>query len=215
MTEQILDEGSHSLEANKVQTRWIWLRNGIIFSFSMLFIYWVASALWALFMFREIGSAGSSGFDPDSGPGLFRNFSFLPYYILIPYFLAFLGQIFYIVMHCVLVFKMWQILPQEYRKTSPGLAVGLLFIPLFNFFWIFRAHYSLAKGIGQYSDDHNLGINPSKDIALSWCILICCSIIPILNILTLLAALILYFVMMIRLKNASRQLANSLDKLAM
>ncbi len=63
----------------------------------------------------------------------------------------------------ILLFKGWKAIPKKYARTSPGMAVGFLFIPFFNFYWVFVAFYGWcadagrtlkskgAKGIHSYS----------------------------------------------------------------
>lgn len=47
--------------------------------------------------------------------------------------------------HFVVLYRAWSLIPVDQRSTSPAKAVGLLFIPLFNFYWIFRAYWCLAQ----------------------------------------------------------------------
>ena len=43
-------------------------------------------------------------------------------------------------------YSCWKALPGKYRATTPGRALGFLFIPLFNFYWPFVSFPSLATG---------------------------------------------------------------------
>ena len=43
--------------------------------------------------------------------------------------------------------KLWSLIPVHKAKTTPGKAVGFLFIPLFNIYWNFIAIYGLAKAL--------------------------------------------------------------------
>lgn len=40
---------------------------------------------------------------------------------------------------CVLVHKMWSAVQDGQEPTTPGRAVGLLFVPFYNLYWVFRA----------------------------------------------------------------------------
>jgi hypothetical protein len=67
-----------------------------------------------------------------------------------PIYIAFiyLGSIFSIsafIILVVLLYKMWKILPSELARTTPGKAVGFLFIPIFNFYWNFQAIWGWTK----------------------------------------------------------------------
>ncbi|MCF7927476.1 MAG: hypothetical protein K9L68_00155 [Spirochaetales bacterium] len=50
-------------------------------------------------------------------------------------------------------YKNWSILPENLRATTPGRAVGFLFIPIFNFYWIFVSFVGLWKGLNRYAPD--------------------------------------------------------------
>jgi len=43
------------------------------------------------------------------------------------------------------VYKMWSALQDGKASTSPGMAVGFLFVPVFNFYWSFRVFYGFAR----------------------------------------------------------------------
>lgn len=46
----------------------------------------------------------------------------------------------------ILHYRCWHALPVEYRSTSPGKAVGYLFIPFYNLYWAFISLVKLADG---------------------------------------------------------------------
>src|SRR5688572_19301652 len=45
--------------------------------------------------------------------------------------------LFSMIANLVMIYKMWAALPPSHARTSPGKAVGLLFVPLFNIYWMF------------------------------------------------------------------------------
>jgi len=51
-----------------------------------------------------------------------------------------------IIFGSILHYQCWHALPIEYRATSPGKAVGYLFIPVFNLYWVFVSWVKLADG---------------------------------------------------------------------
>ncbi|MCX6875356.1 MAG: DUF4339 domain-containing protein [Verrucomicrobia bacterium] len=69
--------------------------------------------------------------------------------------------------------RLWSYLRHGLPRTTPGKAVGLLFVPLFNYYWIFVAIYGLAQDwnriIGLFTD---LSRAPkmSEGIFLTYCI---------------------------------------------
>ena len=55
----------------------------------------------------------------------------------------------------LLLFRYWKALPEAHRKTTTGKAVGFLFIPFFNFHWVFVSSPALAKGYYSYGKQVN------------------------------------------------------------
>lgn len=58
------------------------------------------------------------------------------------------------VLFLVLLYNFWKILQDGYAAVTPGKAVGFLFIPLFNFYWAFKAFWGLAKEQNNFIDRH-------------------------------------------------------------
>ncbi len=52
-----------------------------------------------------------------------------------------------LVFYLLIIRKLWSLIPANEAKTTPGKAIGFLFIPLFNFYWQFIAIYGLAKAL--------------------------------------------------------------------
>ncbi len=76
-------------------------------------------------------------------------------------------------------------------RTSPGQAVGFLFIPFFNLYWYFVAYSEWAKTYNFEAARHNWNNRVSEGIFLTYCILnIVCSI-PVINYLALPVMLII------------------------
>jgi hypothetical protein len=68
-------------------------------------------------------------------------------------------------MFLVLLYNFWKILQDGYAAVTPGKAVGFLFIPLFNFYWAFRAFWGLAQEQNKFIDRHysaTIGAVPPK-----------------------------------------------------
>ena len=68
----------------------------------------------------------------------------------------------------VLVYKIWAALPPESARTTPGKAVGFLFIPLFNFYWYFVALFGWTEDFRRYAREQNFpGPRPSPSVAVA------------------------------------------------
>jgi hypothetical protein len=88
-------------------------------------------------------------------------------------------------------------------KTTPGKAVGFSFIPLFNLYWSFVAFHGLAQALNAETRRHSI---PNKEVnegmSLTYCILMCCSIIPYLGILASIAGLVIWIITLKQMKDA-------------
>jgi hypothetical protein len=67
-----------------------------------------------------------------------------------------LPALYALVIFAILVYRIWQFLPPSYARTTPGKAVGFLFIPLFNLYWYFEAVYGWAKDFNAYVQRENI-----------------------------------------------------------
>jgi hypothetical protein len=64
--------------------------------------------------------------------------------IMTTYTLWFVFLVPAVILFFVWLYRAWASVPPEYRSTSPGRAVGFLFIPFYNIYWIFRAMPGLS-----------------------------------------------------------------------
>ncbi len=90
------------------------------------------------------------------------------------------------VMWLVLLYKMWASIPRQSARTSPGLAVGLLFVPVYNLAWVFTAYYGFAADYNQCLLDGKLrGPRMSLGVAL------CVASMPLVGILGAITAVVI------------------------
>lgn len=81
----------------------------------------------------------------------------------------------------MLVYKMWSVIQGSNPppRTTPGLAAGLLFVPCFNLFWVFQAFWGWTKDFNAFVAQNNVPApRMPEGLALTFCILQVCSIIP-------------------------------------
>ena len=116
----------------------------------------------------------------------------------VPLFIIFIGifpVITSLVFSFMMLYKFWQIIQDGQVRTTPGKAVGFVFIPFFNFYWIFICFWGLAKDMNRYIVDRNIrSTKINEELVLSYCILSCTSIIPYLNIVTGIAAFTIWII---------------------
>ena len=72
--------------------------------------------------------------------------------------LAGLLTLYITVVWLILIHKMWAAIQDGHARTTPGKAVGLLFVPIFNFYWVFRAFWGFARDYNRYIDRHSLNV---------------------------------------------------------
>ena len=103
-------------------------------------------------------------------------------------FLLFVGlalMLYALVLYLVLIYKMWKSIQGGSARTTPGKAVGFLFIPLFNFYWIFQALWGWTKDFNQHTAERNLTApRMPEGLALTICILALVGIIPFVGYVT-------------------------------
>jgi hypothetical protein len=113
-----------------------------------------------------------------------------------------------IVLRCVIMYKAWNQVQDGYQRTTPGKAVGFCFIPFFNFYWIFVAYHGLAQDINSYMRRNAVpGELMSEGLALTYCILVLCCIIPWAGFLSMVAVIVINFIMVYQVKMASAAIA--------
>ncbi len=67
----------------------------------------------------------------------------------------------------VMIYKMWAALPADQRRTGPGAAIGLLFVPLLNIYWIFNVYVGYATDYNKHAQARGLSAR------VSWGLLLC------------------------------------------
>ncbi len=114
----------------------------------------------------------------------------VPLLIAITFLLMILG----VVVIMVLVYKMWAAIQDGHARTSPGRAVGLLFIPLANLIWMFQVFPGFAKDFNAFVKRHafNVPLLPTG-LFTAYCVITLCAVIPFLG---LLFSVIDYFVLL-------------------
>lgn len=92
------------------------------------------------------------------------------------------------------------------RTLEPGM-LWLLLIPLFNLIWNFFVVLGMAKSLGnefRLRNISNVDPEPGKTIGMAMAICGACSIIPLVNILTGLAYLVLWIVYWVKIYGFSQ-----------
>ena len=111
----------------------------------------------------------------------------------------------------VVIYKMWaSIRDGNHARTTPGKAVGFLFIPFFSLYWIFQVWGGFPTDYNKYVEHHRLNVPLlGSGIYTAYPVLIVLSVIPFLNILTALGALFVFLVIMAKTCDAVNRLADA------
>jgi len=114
------------------------------------------------------------------------------------YFFIFLAAASFIasgIMTIILLYKLWDGLQVANPRSTPGKAVGLLFIPFFNWYWAFQCYWGFAVDFNNYISKKEYSIKKiSQGVPMALCICVICGIIPIINMFTWIAVLVLLII---------------------
>lgn len=112
--------------------------------------------------------------------------------------LAVAGWVLSVIGWSILIYRAWKALAPYQPATTPGRAVGLLFVPLFNLYWQFVALRGLAIDFNRaLASSGKTGVPPiNEGVPTAICILNLLSMVPLLNLLVILPGLILMLVFM-------------------
>jgi hypothetical protein len=102
-----------------------------------------------------------------------------------------------------LYYRAWKAIQDGYARTTPGKAIGFLFIPIFNAYWMFQAIWGFAKDYNAFIARYSINVKRlSENLFLAYVISILFWIIPGVNILAALVTLLLNIPIMLRMCDA-------------
>ena len=114
------------------------------------------------------------------------------------------------ILYLMLLYRLWTLIPLADAKTSPGQAVGFLFIPLFNLYWFFVAFHGLAKSLNIESKRKGIvNIEVNEILSLTVCILNILCMIPYLNIVLMFVYLPIVLIVLKQMKDVGVALSKS------
>jgi hypothetical protein len=99
------------------------------------------------------------------------------------------------VISCILLYKAWEAIQTGHPRTTPGRAVGFLFIPFFNLYWMFQAVWGYALDYNKYvSQTGATSFRLNDKLFLSLPILTLAIVIPYLGSLAGIGQLVVGFI---------------------
>lgn len=109
-----------------------------------------------------------------------------------------------VVLFYIILYRSWSLIQDGYARTTPGKAVGYLFIPFYNFYWMFEAIPGLVKDMNNFIARRNLPIQRmDPGLATAYCVLSLVSIIPYVGYVTAVAAFIIQIILLKKIKDTS------------
>ena len=92
--------------------------------------------------------------------------------------------IFATIVFMVLVYKMWAAIQDGYARTTPGKAVGFLFIPVFSLYWVFQTFRGFAEDYNAYLARYSIDApRLSTGLFVAFPIILLLSVIPGIDLL--------------------------------
>jgi hypothetical protein len=109
-----------------------------------------------------------------------------------------------VVLQYIMIYRFWETIQSIRPRTTPGKAVGFLFIPFFGIYWIWDAFHGLSKDMNTYMNVNNVpGERLNEGLSLAFCILLWVSIIPYIDFLAAPAAGVIFIILLSKWKNAA------------
>ncbi len=127
------------------------------------------------------------------------------------------------ILSLVMIYHIWQYILEEFKAEgldapveSPGQAIGLLFVPLYNFYWAFIAYGQIPKCLNKLASKRGIS-NPMPDaLGIGVAALMLSGIIPYFGwMLTIIASLILMPMMLFRSTKAITQIPGNTENAAL
>ena len=115
-----------------------------------------------------------------------------------------------LISYLVFIYKAWNRLDRRAGRPSPGAAVGLHFVPLFNIYWFFRSMYPLGACINEDARWRRANAYPvSEGMAKVAAVCMALSAIPFAGLVATLVLLFLVPTMMASYASALNALAEA------
>lgn len=96
----------------------------------------------------------------------------------------------------ILIYKMWAAIQDGgFARTTPGKAIGFMFIPFFNLYWIFQAIWGFSKDYNAKIEAQQIDTKYLPEgLFLAACILPLCGIIPFVSWLASIANVVVMII---------------------
>jgi len=111
--------------------------------------------------------------------------------------------IFVTVIIMVLYYRMWAAIQDGHARTTPGKAVGFMFIPFFHLYWVFQAIWGYSVDYNAYIERHSINAPPlPAGLFLTFCILSLAGAIPYIGTIVAFANIVIFIIMVVKICDA-------------
>lgn len=113
-----------------------------------------------------------------------------------------------------ILYKSWSLIQHAGARTTPARAVGFLFIPIFNLYWVFVAYRGLTVEMNNYLLDHaKTRVRIAKEgTAQNYCIMNILTLVPAINILAIILNIFLWPATVKTIRKAAGVIADFQDE---
>ncbi len=131
--------------------------------------------------------------------------------------ISFVFLVYLTVVSCILWSKSWSFIQDGHARTTPGRAIGFMFIPFFSFYWLFQLIYGFAKDFNAYVDRYNAPTKKlSEPLFLTICIMLLVGVfmnlVPGIGIFYSFAVYIVMIFLVVQLIDAVNQLPDQAEQ---
>lgn len=95
------------------------------------------------------------------------------------------------VLWLMFLYRAWKIIEPGSARTTPGQAVGMLFIPFYNLYWIFQAYHGWSQDYNRSAARGRSGIHAKEGLFQTFAILTLCSAVPYVGLLAALPLIVI------------------------
>ena len=115
-----------------------------------------------------------------------------------------------LVMYNILLYRMWKQIQDLPARHRAGEAVGLLFVPIFNLYWLFVAFHGLSRELNRYIRIRGVDAAPvGEGLTLATCILLLLSILPYVGFVVSPLATIFWLISLSQMAQVSAAIARA------
>jgi len=110
----------------------------------------------------------------------------------------------------MLLYKAWEAIQPGHPRTTPGKAIGYMFIPFYNYYWVFQAWWGFARDYNSYVRQNGVThFRLSEGLFLAPPILTVVGAVPVVGYFTWIGSLVVLFIVANSLCDAINHLSRT------